>query len=245
MTLDRKKGTATQAASTVYRRAITLNDALERYSRADLWNRFAALHATPALIDFAIEAGTFVTPQLKNNAPPKSDSPLGVIAELGAEFIVMLVGRRLLGAGYRIPKLRGAQPVWIAAKHWEGAKVIWRSRNQADLLFADVQYQEVRFEPSVELRDELRQSSKAAVKAPPGRKTWEPEIIAAWNALTQAGGLPKTGTIQSKFPVVRAKVHELFPHKRGDKAGLGNSVLYRVLKERWKAYKAAGRGFQE
>ena len=218
--------------------------AVERYSPAELWNRFVELRAVPQQF-FAPDY--FFTPPLPDGTTGSSDSPLGVIreqrillSEIILSFVRMLTESKLSGVGYRMPKRRGDKPEWIPSEYWTAAQVDWA---KSELRFANFVFQDVRIVPSREIRDDARRSFKVSVeesgRSEMGRPTREPQIIHAWNALVAEGKMPKVGPLNSIFDLVRDKVHEMFDNEKPDDEGLGEKVLYRVLAPLFKAYRGA------
>ena len=236
----------TLLASRAWKSADTLLSAVEKYSPAELWNRYVELWAVSQESSWP---SYFVTPSLPDGTTPNSDSPLGALREqqnlrreLTSAIIRMLSDKQLIGVGYLTPKHRGDQPAWIPSKYWKTAQIGW---NLSELRFADVAYQDVRVLHSRDFRDGARRKSRNTNRADAplekGRPSRTSQIIAAWDALVEEEKIPQTGTLNHLFTRVRAKVHRLYPNDNTDDEGLGDKLLYQVLSPRYKAYRISRR----
>jgi hypothetical protein len=234
----------TLAASRAWEKADLLWSAVEKYSPAELWNRFVELGAASQETSWP---SYFITPPLRDGATPRSGSPLGVIEErqillneIRAAFIHMLTESKLSGVGYKLPRRRGDKPEWISSEYWKAGRIDW---DRSELHCAHCSYQDVRIVPSREIRDEACRPFRASVKESGhlerGRPTRESHIIHAWNVLVAEGKIPRVGPLNSIFDLVRDKVHEMFDSEKPDHEGLGEKVLYRVLGPLFKAYRHA------
>lgn len=152
--MSRSNKAALSGAAQAWAEGVPLLEALEKYSAEDRWTRYVVLRD---------ELGPYVPDEpIVMPAPPPaasnvSDSPFGRLAEryvlqceIMDEVQALLSAEHLFGIGYRAPKRRDVEPIWIAASDWTGGTIGWTTSSLSN---DAVTYVEVRVIASPEARD--------------------------------------------------------------------------------------------
>ncbi len=146
--------------------------------------------------------------------------------QLDARIVGFLKAGQLVGLGYALPRAPDAMPVRIPSDVWAG-RIHWKDDKVEGNGLAFIAVRIVRPIAAAPTQKALR-----APEPTKGRPSRRDQLEAAFHALDDEGRIPNhPDNKKALFNALLDKLDELYPEQAGDRRGLSDKTLYKLVSD--------------